>query len=373
MRLLAWAAAAVCVRALQVDDAPPRLHELDFTKDDPLPPTQQKFLDGARTSARSQLARAINYKDLEFHIDHQGYRPLHLAAQQGEADAVRDLLRLGADANARLLPSAPTGPVTVLHVAAQWGRVDIVRQLVRDGGAKIDPVEGPSSDDVKTPLVLALRHGHSNTARALIDLGADLSIISTGGWTPLATAANHGNVELVKKLIKAGAKPSQRVGGGFTALHCLTVGLPVAEWSAGCLVALYQGGADLDARDHNGRTLLFIAASRGSDAFVEFLTWLGADATIGNKDGVLPAEIAEENGHAFTVGEIDFRHVYARLIEEGHDGLTAITLADSFLDRGADIDEPTGEDAMTSLAFACAEDRRDLIGLFVSHPFLTSP
>ena len=235
MRLLVWAAAAVCVRALQVDDAPPfgdlspeaQLRELratlsdenralmeaalegakamtddlfgppprrtaaatqaiqlDFSKDDPLPPIQQKYLDDAIIDSRIHFARAITNKDLEFHIDHQGYRPLHLAAQQGETDAVRDLLRLGADANARLLPSAPTGPVTVLHVAAQWGRVDIVRQLVRDGGAKIDPVEGPSSDDVKTPLVLALRHGHSNTARALIDLGADLSIISTGGSDP---------------------------------------------------------------------------------------------------------------------------------------------------------------------------------------------
>ena len=91
MRLLAWTAAAVCVRALQVDDAPPpgelRAARLDFSKDDPLPPTQQQFLDEARTSARSQLARAITYKDLEFHIDHQGYRPLHLAAQQGEAGA----------------------------------------------------------------------------------------------------------------------------------------------------------------------------------------------------------------------------------------------------------------------------------------------
>ena len=412
MRLLVWAAAAVCVRALQVDDAPPfgdlspeaQLRELratlsdedralmeaalegakamgdelfgppprrtaaatqaiqlDFSKDDPLPPTQQKYLDEAIIDSRIHFARAINYKDLEFHIDHQGYRPLHLAAQQGEAGAVRELLRLGADANARLLPTAPAGPATVLHIAAQWGRVDIVRQLVRDGGAKIDV-----SSEGMTPLERALTQDHSNTARALIDLGADLSLVSGTGWTPLACAANHGNVKLVKKLIKAGADPSQRMTGGWTALHLLTHhDLPVAEWSAACLVALYQGGADLDARDDEGRTLLYIAASHGSAAFFKFLIWLGADVTIGNNDGVLPAEVAEENGHVFTVGEINFRYVYLRLKAEGHDGLTAITLTDSFLDRGANIEE-TGENKVTALTHACVEDRRDLIGWFVS-------
>ena len=98
----------------------------DLNEDDPLSPNEQKLLEEQDAFATSLLARAIKRNDLEYLIDDEGYRPLHLAAQHGDVDTVRELLRLGADANARLTDLA-SFRATPLHVAAEWGRVNIVR------------------------------------------------------------------------------------------------------------------------------------------------------------------------------------------------------------------------------------------------------
>ena len=68
-----------------------------------------------------------------------------------------------------------------LHEAAKTGRINKVRRLLEEGHPTnaVDPSFG------LTPLHFAVRNGHVEVARLLIENGADLTQPSTQGITPL--------------------------------------------------------------------------------------------------------------------------------------------------------------------------------------------
>lgn len=170
------------------------------------------------------------------------------AIQQGDAPAVRSLLDRGADPNAVwdrsgfrvragrdsvrkllpvLLPGGPEDPnarVTVLGVAAACGavqgRTDIVRLLL-DRGARVDERFGYA--ETALSLGVAWKNpseaGNLATARALLDGGADVNAVASGGATALIRAASGGRGATAKFLLDRGADINARDGFGRTALR----------------------------------------------------------------------------------------------------------------------------------------------------------
>ncbi len=59
-----------------------------------------------------------------------------------------------------------------------------------------------------TPLHVAAAFGHTETAKQLIDAGADLNKADSCGRTPLTYAATYGRIDVVDVLIEAGASPN---------------------------------------------------------------------------------------------------------------------------------------------------------------------
>jgi len=103
-------------------------------------------------------------------------------------------------------------PAADLWTAAREGQADAVRAAL-DGGTAAD-ARPPGGGE--TALVLAVLHGHAETARLLLDRGADVAQKSYQDNTPLHIAAFLAHPDLVQLLRERGAPADARNAQGQT-------------------------------------------------------------------------------------------------------------------------------------------------------------
>jgi ankyrin repeat protein len=204
----------------------------------------------------------------------RGTTALMWAAEQRHPAAVKMLLEVGANHRARSGPAglprnymAPRVNVAAVK-EAQRRYADAIaagrtyeQQLEYDlaHGAKIDigfrgslsnrpaagtpqppprpdPAAAPEADDSEvivaglvgtgggglTALVFAAREGDLESAKNLLDAGADVNQTTEYGWTPLLTAANNRHYQLAEFLIERGANANIANKGGWTPLYLAT-------------------------------------------------------------------------------------------------------------------------------------------------------
>ena len=135
-------------------------------------------------------------------VRHGGYRLegrtgslLYDACPIGGAELVRDLLALGADADARY-DGQPA-----LHTAVSWQRADVAKLLLAGGADANARGLGGS-----TPLSTAASLGRADLTRMLLNAGADARAVDSAGYTPLMNAAQFGaGLTVVRLLVEHGA------------------------------------------------------------------------------------------------------------------------------------------------------------------------
>jgi ankyrin repeat protein len=123
------------------------------------------------------------------------------AARRGDREAVRALLKAGADVNA-----AEGDGTTALHWAARSGDADLVQMLVSAGAN----VRATTRLGAYTPLMMAAQAGHSAAVAALLAGGADVEARTTTGTTPLMFAAQSGDTRTATRLVEGGARVDAR-------------------------------------------------------------------------------------------------------------------------------------------------------------------
>jgi ankyrin len=130
-----------------------------------------------------------------------GVTALHWAARRGDAEMANLLLLAGANARA----ATQSARYTALHLAAERGSAPIVKALL-ENGAEVNAATATGA----TPLMFAAAGGETATISALLDGTADPNAAETfRGQTPLMWAAAANRVEAVKLLIARGADPNK--------------------------------------------------------------------------------------------------------------------------------------------------------------------
>ncbi len=142
-------------------------------------------------------------------------------------------------------------------------------EAVRSGnavlaGELIGRGESPDTRDEKgnTLLMIASYSGNTQLVRQLLDLGANVHLENTSGWTALFMACHNpeldrGFPDVVEMLIEAGADIEKTIGYGIRPLM-LAAGYgesPVVE-------VLLEAGAEPKAANEGGRTARQMATDK---------------------------------------------------------------------------------------------------------------
>lgn len=275
------------------------------------------------------------------------FTPVMVAARTGNAAVMKALLDHGGDVNAR---EADHGQ-TALMWAAVEKHPDVVRLLASRGADIQARTAGPSRGRAAAPsgpnltgalalmatgraggngltpngftaLLFAARVGDLESARVLLEAGANPNDTTTDRLSALVLATYRGNIPVAMLLLEKGADPNA-AGAGFTALHWaagtwendttknnISTDRPNYEWYAAAglkegrtdfVKALLAHGADpnarmtrapirtgssknLDLTELHGATAFFVAAASGSTDIMRLLVEKGADHRLGTTE-----------------------------------------------------------------------------------------
>lgn len=179
-----------------------------------------------------------------------GVTPLALAADQGNAALLDLLLKAGAKPNDPV-NFVNSGETPLMH-AARSAKVDAIRSLVR-AGAEVNAKE---SWNGQTALMWAAADGDSAMVTALLELGADIHAKSHAGTTPFLFAVRKGDLRSVQAMLNAGADVNQKRSGDF-ATPLLTA---IINGHADLVDLLLDKGADPNAE--GGTTEVTVTGSK---------------------------------------------------------------------------------------------------------------
>ncbi|HQU09208.1 MAG TPA: ankyrin repeat domain-containing protein [Opitutales bacterium] len=214
------------------------------------------------------VRRLLNAGSVVDPRDSAGFTPMHYAAHKGFIAIVRLLLGRGADINAL----GSNGSIS-LHLASAGDRLDIAELLVEQGAPPIlrnlrslSPESLARSDEMRgflrrvadtvTDLHKAAFVGDLDTVHVLLDTGAQADVADYWGLTPLHYAAFAGRVDVVRLLLTHGAfvNANGQDRARMSPLHAAVVGgrLEVAS-------ILLEHGADPTQLNRLGhRPLAFV-------------------------------------------------------------------------------------------------------------------
>lgn len=317
------------------------------------------LIHAVRVGSREAVELLLDYGANIHTTDHMEGSALHSAVAGGYTELVRDLIRRGADVNARhrggapyavldavhfgysetlealleggarLLDATTDDGYTALHLAAYEGHLGLLRLLLKkDLSLDINTRSLHGS----TPLIIATGAGRFDAVRMLLDHGANASTSDYAGLTPLHWAVNRNRPRIVRMLLEHGADPLAESADGHDAVliaHMSLEGVDLEEMmmvfsrDIECLhtrdprkialkqlllaaesgkldliTALVQGGdVNVNSEDEDGYTGLLFASENGQDDAVELLIRLGAEVDAKNVAGESSIWLASRYGH----------------------------------------------------------------------------
>jgi ankyrin repeat protein len=241
-----------------------------------------------------------------------GETALMWAAAENHAAVVKVLVARGAEVDARSNPLAfpkdrfglegvltilPRGKWTALMYAARDGAPEATRALL-DAGADINAQD----PDGTTPLVRAIWNSHYDTAKVLLERGADPNILDTSEMGALYAAVDMSSLGEVY------GTPPRKVKDTATALDIVKLviakgGKVDAKLKSAALQRNHTPGEPLLGA---GTTPLMRAAKNGDSAAMKVLLAAGADPTLAQPNGTTSLMLASGVGRGLGVFAKDY-------------------------------------------------------------------
>jgi hypothetical protein len=178
----------------------------------------------------TDIVALINNQGADVHVKTSGgeYTPLHMVCmQEGPAKNVMPLLDL--------------------HYSKYVSGFTAVAMALLEKGAEVNTMNSGGS----TPLHYAAENGHVELAITLIQKGADVDAKNMHGSTPLHTACADGRTEVAMVLLEEGANVNADTSSGRRPLHSACEG-----GHAEVAMVLLENGADVNAHTNTGYTPL---------------------------------------------------------------------------------------------------------------------
>ncbi len=130
----------------------------------------------------------------------------------------------------------------------------------------------------KTPLIIAVGNSYIDTAKILIENGANINAVDFEGWSALSYVVNNGDIEIAKLLLENKAKIKGEL--------LLAIKSPIAESRIDMIKLLIDNKANINYSDDDGFTPLNIAIESGDMELTKFLITNGANVNSLMQDGV---------------------------------------------------------------------------------------
>ncbi|XP_049420957.1 transient receptor potential cation channel subfamily A member 1b [Epinephelus fuscoguttatus] len=260
----------------------------------------------------------INY------LDKSKSSPLHLAVRGGNIETIRLCIATGAR-----IDQQQNDRSTPLHLACTQGATEVVK-LMLSSFDQVDDIINLTDGACQTPLHRATIFDHTELAKYLISLGADLNSIDCKGHSPLLLATSCGAWKTVALLLSKGANVNVKDRCGCNFLHLAILqpkglkNLPEEVLQTSSVKAL------LSCEDNEGCTPLHYACRLGIHDSVKNM--LGLSGQVGleckSKDKKSALHFAAQYGRINTCQRLLETITDSRLLNEGDErGLTPLHLA----------------------------------------------
>ncbi|MDH4227644.1 MAG: ankyrin repeat domain-containing protein [Deltaproteobacteria bacterium] len=231
------------------------------------------LIEGSHETVKLLLASGADIKA----IDKDGNTAMHTAGAYYK-DVAEAIIAKGGDVNAKNIYG-----FTPLHVAARADDGGGVVEVLLSKGAEVNAKAG---EDGATPLHLAIESGDAAMVEAIVAAGADVNAVDNDGQTPLhytAYSYADGMKEKVELLVVSGANVNAVDKHGCTALHTV-----ISEGWEEMLWLLEDRGADME-----GNTPAPVAKEGEEPSAVEALIASGADLSAKDSEGRTPQDLAD--------------------------------------------------------------------------------
>lgn len=259
---------------------------------------------------------SVRVADILAAQDISGTTPLHEAVRYGRVDIARILLDNGANVNALdsigkspillIVPSAAQRDMyplllqyranvnqkdmygdTALHVATMANTSVSILSLLVSSGAVVNE----RNKEGATPLKLAIDLKHPEQVRFFAQNGGDIYAEDIEGNTPISKALESDTLEMLRTLLSSG-NISSTDSSGNTALHiALSKDAPIE-----CVRYLVEAGSDVNVRNKNGDSPLFITVQKNRRDAGDLLLGKNADIFATNVQNNSPLRIALTRG-----------------------------------------------------------------------------